>query len=109
MEFLEFRKLGAAYALMRALVSSANSEGWVRYGQPLTSQWLAAECGVCRRTMLRWLIRLRADELIETEKYAGRGLRIRIAEQFRTRAYQMPLFNGPQAVRMASAKQKQIG
>jgi DNA-binding GntR family transcriptional regulator len=107
MEFLEFRTLGPAYCLMRVCVNSANSEGWVKYGQPLTATWLAAECGVCRRTMFRWLVRLRADELIETDKYAGRGLRIRIAEQFRTRAYQIPLFNGPQVVRNPSAKAAQ--
>jgi hypothetical protein len=109
LEFLEFRKLGAAYFLMRAFVNAANSEGWVRYGQPIIATSLAAECGVSRRTLFRWLVLLRADKLIETENYVGRGLRIRIAEQFRTRAEQMPLFNGPQPVRMRDAKHEQTG
>lgn len=75
----------------------------------MTEQSLAATSAVSERTVRRWLVQLRAANLIETENYIGRGLRVRIAEQFRTRARQIPLFNGPQPVRMASAKHEQTG
>lgn len=108
MQFLEPRKLGPAYTLMRECVSTANTDGWVKWGQPVTHKFLAAQCGVSKRTIRRWIGRLSVGGYIEAENYGGRGSRLRIAEEFRTRAHQMPLFNGPQTVRKTSGKVQNI-
>jgi MarR-like DNA-binding transcriptional regulator SgrR of sgrS sRNA len=92
------------YSLMRHFQNSANSDGWVNYGQPVTARTLAKELATCRRTICRWLTTLRAAGFIQSTRYTGRGLKVRIATEFRRRACQLPLFSGPQAVARGRSK-----
>jgi hypothetical protein len=76
------RAMGKAYGLFLVLINyQYDDEGWVNYRNPITLEWIQNRFpGSKRRTIQRWLEKLREGGYIETQS-TGHGQIVQIQNQ----------------------------
>jgi hypothetical protein len=97
--------IGKAEMLFLFLVHhQRDADGTVNYGKPISYGWIQRRfAGTKRRTLARWMERLRAGGYISTTR-TGHGFLVRILHQKKFPPRQLPLFPAPDPLLITRGK-----